>query len=115
MQPVLCVIGTGPEAIKMAPVVRSLRAEGVPVRLPLTGKHRELLDQALAAFDLAGDLDLAAMRPNQSLPELTARLFEGLDAMLARDLPSLVLAQGDTTTVMVAAMVAFTAIRRGSF
>lgn len=107
MPNVLCVIGTRPEAIKMAPVVKALRTSGLPVRLLLTGQHRSLLDRALEDFDLHGDVDLDLMRPNQRLSELTARLFDGLDSVLERECPDLLLAQGDTTTVMVASMVAF--------
>ncbi|MFC7476519.1 non-hydrolyzing UDP-N-acetylglucosamine 2-epimerase [Dankookia sp. GCM10030260] len=104
----LCVVGTRPETIKMAPVVHALRRRrGLSVRLLLTGQHRGLLDQALAAFGLAGDVDLDLMRPNQSLSGLAAGILDGLDPLLARDPPAMVLAQGDTTTVMAAAIACF--------
>ena len=105
---VLCVVGTRPEAIKMAPVVQALRRKpGLAVRLLLTGQHRELLDQALATFGLRGDLDLNLMRQNQSLSGLVARILEGLDPLLAEVPPSMVLAQGDTSTVMATAIACF--------
>lgn len=105
---VLCVVGTRPEAIKMAPVVQALRRKrGLGVRLLLTGQHRDLLDQALTTFGLRGDLDLDLMRPNQSLSSLVARILEGMDPLLAEAPPKMVLAQGDTSTVMAAAIACF--------
>ncbi|TDH61091.1 UDP-N-acetylglucosamine 2-epimerase (non-hydrolyzing) [Dankookia rubra] len=105
---VLCVVGTRPEAIKMAPVVQALRRKsGLSVRLLLTGQHRDLLDQALASFGLRGDLDLDLMRPNQSLSGLVARILEGIDPLLAEAPPGMVLAQGDTSTVMATAIACF--------
>ncbi len=90
---VLCVVGTRPEAIKMAPVVQALRRrKGLSVRLLLTGQHRGLLDRALAAFGLRGDIDLDLMRPDQSLSGLTARIMDGLDPLLERAPPAMVLA-----------------------
>src|SRR3546814_23503 len=77
---ILIVIGTRPEAIKMAPVVLALRREPwVDVRIVATAQHRQMLDQVLVAFGLAPDIDLDIMRPDQSLPELTARLLLRLD------------------------------------
>jgi len=105
---VLCIVGTRPEVIKMAPVVLALRRVGQrDVRVLATAQHREMLDQMLRMFGIVPDLDLDAMRPNQTLAALTARLLTGLDACLARYRPSLVLAQGDTTTVMAAALASF--------
>lgn len=105
---VLCVVGTRPEAIKMAPVVQALRRRrGLAVQLLLTGQHRGLLDQALAAFGLHGDLDLDLMRPDQGLSGLVARILDGIDPLLAAAPPAMVLAQGDTTTVMATAIACF--------
>jgi UDP-N-acetylglucosamine 2-epimerase (non-hydrolysing) len=104
----LAVIGTRPEAIKMAPVVRALRAAGrFDVRVLFTGQHRGLLDQAAADFGLVADADLDLMRPDQGLAGLTARLLEGIDGVLASHPADVVLGQGDTTTVLAAAMAAF--------
>jgi UDP-N-acetylglucosamine 2-epimerase (non-hydrolysing) len=105
---ILVVVGTRPEAIKMAPVVTALRREPwAEVRILATAQHREMLDQVFAAFGLTPDVDLDIMRPDQSLPELTARLLLALDRVLADEAPDVVLAQGDTTTVMAVAMAAF--------
>ncbi|WP_240046511.1 non-hydrolyzing UDP-N-acetylglucosamine 2-epimerase [Paracraurococcus ruber] len=105
---VFCVVGTRPEAIKMAPVVRALRRRrNLTVRLLLTGQHRDLLHDALADFGLRGDLDLDLMRPDQGLSGLAARILDGIDPVLATARPAMVLAQGDTTTVMAAAIACF--------
>jgi len=102
---VLCVIGTRPEAIKMAPVIAALRAtQWARVTTMVSGQHRELLRQALATFAIAPDVDLDVMTDNQTLSQLTARLFERLEPALCNLAPDIVLAQGDTTTVMAAAL-----------
>jgi UDP-N-acetylglucosamine 2-epimerase (non-hydrolysing) len=106
---VLSVIGTRPEAIKMAPVVRALEEHPGRIR-PLicsTGQHRQMLDQVFGLFGIKPDYELDLMRPDQSLSGLTARLFEELDKVLTAVRPDWVLAQGDTTTVFVAAVSAF--------
>jgi len=107
MATVLCVIGTRPEVIKMAPVVAALEARGLRAPVLATAQHRGMLDQMMAVFGLKAAWDLDAMRENQSLPELTARLLPMLDAVLAEARPSVVLAQGDTTTVFCTALAAF--------
>jgi len=107
MRPVvLCVIGTRPEAVKMAPVVLRLLRERarVEVRVLATGQHRGLLDQALADFGIRTNADLDLMRPGQDLAGLTARALEGLSAYLSAERPDLILAQGDTTTVFATAL-----------
>lgn len=105
---ILAVVGTRPEAIKMAPVIRALRSEPwAEVRVLATAQHRQMLDQVLDAFAIVPDVDLDIMAPNQTLPELTSRLLSRLDEVFARERPDAVLIQGDTTTVMTAAMAAF--------
>ncbi|MGB7054688.1 MAG: UDP-N-acetylglucosamine 2-epimerase, partial [bacterium] len=106
---VLIVIGTRPEAIKMAPVVRELRRSqgSVHPMVCVTGQHREMLDQVLGLFDIKPDYDLNLMRPDQTLSQLTSRLFASLDSVVLETKPDWILAQGDTTTVLVAALVAF--------
>lgn len=92
----------------MAPVIATLKScDWAEVRVIATGQHREMLDQVLGLFRIAADVDLNVMRKNQTLPELTSRLVLALDACFAHEQPDAVLAQGDTTTVMVAALTAF--------
>jgi len=106
---VLFIIGTRPEAIKMAPVIRALNAapDGFHSVVCVTGQHREMLDQVLALFQIHPDYDLDLMRADQSLADLTAGLFTGLDRVAREVQPDWILAQGDTTTVLVAGLVAF--------
>src|SRR6185295_8134194 len=101
-------LGTRPEAIKLAPVIRAL--EQAPDFEPVvvsTGQHREMLDQVARLFGLRIQHDLAVMRPNQALAELTARLLVACDELLARVQPALALVQGDTTTVLAACLACF--------
>ncbi len=107
-QRVLSIVGTRPEAIKMAPVIQALaRDPAFESRVLATAQHRQMLDQVLDAFGIRPDRDLDIMQPNQALCTLTARLLLALDAALAEEQPDLVLAQGDTTTVMTAALACF--------
>jgi UDP-N-acetylglucosamine 2-epimerase (non-hydrolysing) len=105
---VAIVLGTRPEVIKLAPVVLALREseELAPVVIS-TGQHRSMLDQALAAFGIAPDLDLELMAPNQTLEDLTARALVRMKGALAAVRPSWVVVQGDTTTALAAAMASF--------
>lgn len=105
---ILCVVGTRPEAIKMAPVILRLKAESwVQVRVLATAQHRDMLDQVLNFFKIEPEIDLNIMRPNQTLSTLTARILLALDKVLLREKPDAVLIQGDTTTVMTVALVCF--------
>ncbi|MGJ0490224.1 non-hydrolyzing UDP-N-acetylglucosamine 2-epimerase [Methylobacter sp.] len=105
---IICAIGTRPEAIKMAPVILSLKAEPwADVRVLATAQHRHMLDQVMSLFQIEPDIDLNIMRPNQALTTLTARLLLELDKVLLSEKPDVVLAQGDTTTVMAVALACF--------
>ena len=105
---ILCLVGTRPEVVKMVPVIRRLKEEHwAEVRILATAQHRALLDEALGHFDMAPDLDLDIMRPDQSLAHLTSRLIRDLDEVIASEQPDVALMQGDTTTVMSAALVCF--------
>ena len=106
---VAAVIGTRPEAVKMAPVIETLRSdrEHFQVTVIATAQHREMLDQVLSLFDIKPDHDLDLMRPEQSLGEITTRGLRGLEEIIADRRPHLVLAEGDTTTVLCAALAAF--------
>ncbi|MFH1420018.1 MAG: UDP-N-acetylglucosamine 2-epimerase (non-hydrolyzing) [Planctomycetota bacterium] len=105
---ILVTIGTRPEAIKLAPVIRELkRCSWAEVRILVTAQHRALLDQVLTFFGISADVDLNLMKPDQSLADLTARMIGAVDVVLAQEKPDIVIAQGDTTTVMVAALCCF--------
>ncbi|MBT9177153.1 MAG: UDP-N-acetylglucosamine 2-epimerase [Firmicutes bacterium] len=105
---ILCVVGTRPEAIKMAPVMLALKAESwTNVRVLATAQHRHMLDQVMNFFGIEPDIDLNIMWPNQALTTLTARLLLELDDVLLAEKPDVVLAQGDTTTVMTVALACF--------
>ncbi len=105
---VAVVFGTRPEAIKMAPVVRALRADSrLRTLVCVTGQHRQMLDQVLATFAVTPDADLDVMEPGQTLAGLTARAVTRLDHFLADRRPDLVLVQGDTTTAFCSALAAF--------
>ncbi len=109
MLKILTVIGTRPEAIKVAPVIKALEKYPAAIQSVVcaTGQHREMLDQVLHVFDLALDYDLKVMTPNQGLAQLTAAILSALDPILAREAPDWVLVQGDTTTAMVAGLAAY--------
>jgi len=105
---VMTVIGTRPEAIKMAPVVQELsRHAQIESIVVATAQHREMLDQVLALFDIQPARDLNLMRADQSLADLTAAIFTHLDPLLAEYQPNWLLAQGDNTTVMASALCAY--------
>jgi UDP-N-acetylglucosamine 2-epimerase (non-hydrolysing) len=105
---VLCVFGTRPEAIKMAPVVRELQKHSgyLQVRTCATGQHRQMLDQVLALFGIVPDVDLNLMRQRQTPSQVASRVLTYLEPVLQEERPDWVLVQGDTTTVMAAAIVA---------
>ncbi|MFZ6687237.1 non-hydrolyzing UDP-N-acetylglucosamine 2-epimerase [Undibacterium sp. SXout11W] len=108
MKKILCVVGTRPEAIKMAPVILALQAEKqFDVRVLATAQHRQMLDQVLDFFGIKADIDLDLMRPNQTLSALTSRLLMEMDTVLNNEKPDVVLVQGDTTTVMSVALSCF--------
>jgi len=106
---ILCVLGTRPEVIKMAPVIRALeeQAEEMECRVVSTAQHREMLDQTLRVFGIVPHVDLDVMRPDQSLAGLTAAVLAGMEPLLRRERPDHVLVQGDTTTALAAALAAF--------
>src|SRR5688572_6696838 len=92
----------------MAPVILALRREPwARVRVLATAQHRRMLDQVLGLFQIVPDVDLDLMRPDQALADLTARMLSALDASLREEAPDVVLAQGDTTTVLATGMAAF--------
>lgn len=105
---VLCVFGTRPEAIKMAPVVLALRdAEDLEPVVAVTAQHRSMLDQVLETFAIEPDHDLDIGRDHQSLGDITRRALKGLGDVIAQAEPALVVLQGDTTTAFSAALAGF--------
>jgi UDP-N-acetylglucosamine 2-epimerase (non-hydrolysing) len=103
-----CVVGTRPEIIKMAPVIRRLRdAEWASCDLITTGQHNGLLSQGLADFGLTADFSIPHEPDNKSLPAMLAFLVGKLDALFDQIKPNCVIAQGDTTSVLAASLVAF--------
>ena len=109
MKRILIVIGTRPEAIKMAPVIKEFKKYNEKVHLTVvsTGQHREMLQQVLKLFSIEVDIELKVMKSNQTLSTLTSVLFKELETVVKECNPSVILSQGDTTTAMVAFMVAF--------
>ncbi len=104
---VVIVAGTRPEIIKLAPVIRQMRRNSrFQGSFLSTGQHRQMLDQALAAFELHSDYDLGLMQPGQTLPELTGRVINAVSVFLAEHKPDAILLQGDTTTVFAGAIAA---------
>lgn len=106
---VMVVFGTRPEAIKMAPLVKELQRRGDAIRpiVCVTAQHRDMLDQVLGVFGIEPDHDLDLMRPDQTLPDLTARVLQETTRVLQLEQPDVVLVQGDTTTAMATALAAF--------
>jgi UDP-N-acetylglucosamine 2-epimerase (non-hydrolysing) len=105
---IMCVFGTRPEAIKMAPVVKALdAAEGIDSRVCVTAQHREMLDQVLHLFDIVPHHDLNIMAPGQDLYDITTRILLGLRDVLREEKPDMILVHGDTTTTFAASLAAF--------
>ena len=105
----ICIIlGTRPEAIKLAPVIQVFqRSPLFDTQVILTGQHREMVEQVMQLFDLKADRDLEIMLPKQSLSDITCRSLRGLETLFQQIQPSLVLVQGDTTTAFAATLAAF--------
>ncbi len=102
------IFGTRPEAIKLCPIVLALKKNrDFDCRVCVTGQHREMLKQVLDVFDVTPDVDLALMRPDQTLGGFTSRAIAAIDEYLASNPPDAVIVQGDTTTVLAAALAAF--------
>ncbi|MFJ4116956.1 non-hydrolyzing UDP-N-acetylglucosamine 2-epimerase [Pseudomonas psychrophila] len=104
----LCIFGTRPEAIKMAPLVLALAAdERFEAKVCVTGQHREMLDQVLELFAISPDFDLKIMKPGQDLTDVTTAILQGLKAVLTEFKPDIVLVHGDTATTFAASLAAY--------
>lgn len=105
---VLSVFGTRPEAIKMAPVVAALAADGrFEARVCVTAQHRQMLDQVLGLFGIQPDFDLNLMQPGQDLTDITSRVLLGMRGVFGEWRPDVVLVHGDTTTTMATSLAAY--------
>ena len=108
MKKVSFIFGTRPEAIKLAPIILAMRADGsLQAHVCVTAQHRQMLDQVLEVFDIVPDVDLRLMRENQTLADLTSRSIQAIDEYLADHRPDLILVQGDTTTVFCGSLCGF--------
>jgi len=105
---VMSIFGTRPEAIKMAPLVKELeKRKEIKSIVCVTAQHREMLDQVLETFQIKPDYDLDIMKQGQSLGEITVRALKGLEEVIKKEKPKMVLVHGDTTTTFVGALAAF--------
>ena len=105
---VCIILGTRPEAIKLAPVIQAFQQiDHCHTQVVLTGQHKEMVDQVMAFFGLEANRNLAIMQPNQTLTGITCRSLQGLETLFEQTRPDIVLVQGDTTTAFAAALAAF--------
>ncbi|MBD9536741.1 UDP-N-acetylglucosamine 2-epimerase (non-hydrolyzing) [Stenotrophomonas sp. STM01] len=105
---VMVVFGTRPEAIKMAPLVTALKKHPeLETIVAVTAQHRQMLDQVLELFEIKPDEDLNVMQPGQTLSELTSRIVQGMQQLIAKHAPDMVLVHGDTTTTFATSLAAF--------
>ena len=105
---IMTVLGTRPEAIKMAPLVRALEeTEGIESVLCVTAQHRSMLDQVLDLFSLVPKYDLNIMKPNQTISMITANVLKGMEEILIKEKPDMVLVHGDTSTTFATALACF--------
>ena len=105
---VMIVFGTRPEGIKMAPIIKELKKrDNIESVICITAQHREMLDQVLHIFDIKPDYDLNIFEPGQSLTKITTRALDGLEEVIIKEKPDVLLVQGDTTTVFSGALAAF--------
>jgi len=104
----LCIFGTRPEAIKMAPIVKQLEADPrFNSKLCVTGQHQQMLDSVLNLFQISSDFNLHVMTENQDLSQLTAKILIGLAEVFKQYKPDIVLVHGDTTTTLAASISAY--------
>lgn len=105
---IICVFGTRPEAIKMAPLAMALAVDKrFDARVCVTGQHREMLDQVLDLFELKPSYDLSVMRPGQDLSDITTAILQGMKIVFSEFRPDIVLVHGDTATTFAATLAAY--------
>ncbi len=104
----MTVFGTRPEGIKMAPIIKEIEKRSeIESVICITAQHRQMLDQVLKLFEIRPDYDLNIFKPGQSLTEITTRAIKGLEEVIIKERPDVLLVQGDTTTVFAGALAAF--------
>ncbi len=105
---IMIIFGTRPEAIKMVPVIKMLEKDStIDLCVCVTAQHREMLDQVLQKFDIVPDYDLDIMEENQTLSRITSKILAGLESILQKERPRMILVHGDTTTTLSATLSAF--------
>ena len=105
---VMTIFGTRPEAIKMSPLVKELKArKEIECIVCVTAQHRQMLDQVLNVFEITPDYDLDIMKQGQTLSDITSRALKGLEEVILKEKPNIVLVHGDTTTTFAGALAAF--------
>lgn len=105
---VMTIFGTRPEAIKMAPLVKELKSrEEIECIVCVTAQHRQMLDQVLDVFNIVPDYDLDIMKQGQTLSDITSRALQGLEKVISKEKPNIVLVHGDTTTTFAGALAAY--------
>lgn len=105
---VMTIFGTRPEAIKMAPLIKELKErKEIKSIVCVTAQHREMLDQVLDVFKIISDYDLNIMKQGQTLSEITSRVLLGLEEIIQKEKPNIILVHGDTTTTFAGALAAF--------
>lgn len=105
---IMTIYGTRPEAIKVAPIIKAIeKADGLENTIVVTGQHREMLDQVNTMFGIVPDHDMNIMSAGQSLNGIVAKVISGVDEILEKEQPDAVIVQGDTSTVMGAAVASF--------
>src|SRR4030042_5885600 len=109
LKKILCVLGTRPEAIKLAPFIIKLRSKGdiFSTKVCITAQHREMLDPVLDLFGISTDYDLDVMKRNQNLFEVSAAIIKKLHKVLSYEKPDLVVVQGHRTTAFIARLAAY--------
>ncbi|EFM8446960.1 UDP-N-acetylglucosamine 2-epimerase (non-hydrolyzing), partial [Escherichia coli] len=108
MKKIFLIFGTRPEAIKMAPLIESLKGDNrFCCKVCVTGQHREMLDQVLDLFQIKPDYDLNVMKPGQTLVSLTSIILDKLNEIFIADKPDMILVHGDTTTTIAASLAAY--------
>ena len=105
---VMSIFGTRPEAIKMAPLVKELeKREEINSIVCVTAQHRQMLDQVLETFEIKPEYDLDIMKQGQTLSDITSRVLSGLEEVIQKERPDIILVHGDTTTTFAGALAAF--------